>query len=133
MWHAYCTIPQWLAGWLRTWIASRSGSGVGLAGVHPQVVLQRALLPELFGAVGTVVGLFAGVDLHVVVERGHLPEVHLADLALVRLLAGVRLDVIDQGALLREEPLAHAAAKRPVRIIALQHVDVAHHGHAARR
>lgn len=104
MWHAYCTIPQWLldwlAGWLWTWIALRSGSEVGLAGVHPQMVLQCAFLPELFRTKGTVVGLFTGVDLHVVVQRGHLPEVDLTDLALVGLLSGVRLDVIYQGALL---------------------------------
>lgn len=97
------------------------------------MVLQRTLLPELFGTVGTVVGLFPGVDLHVVVERCNLPEVDFADLALVRLLARVRLYVVDQGALLREESLADAAAERPVWIIAFQHVYRAHHGHPAGR
>lgn len=83
-------------------------------------------MPELFGAVGTVVGLLSGVDLHVVIERGHLPETNLTDLALIRLLARMRFDVIDQGALLGEEAPADATPKRPIRIVAFQHIYIAY-------
>lgn len=68
--------------------------------MDPQMILQRTLLPELLGAVGTVEGLLSGMDLHVIVERGHLPETYVTDLALVWLLSRMRLDVVNQCALL---------------------------------
>lgn len=90
------------------------------------MILQRTLLPELLGAVGTVVGLLSSMDLHVIIERGHLPETDVTDLAFVWLLTRMRLDVINQCTLLREETPTDAASKRSIRIVAFQHIYVAH-------
>lgn len=89
-----------------------------LAFVDPYMILESTLLPELFGAVGTVVWFLSGMDLHVIVERGHLPETCITDLAFVWFLARVCLNVVNQGTLLGEEAPADATTKWAIGIVA---------------